>query len=332
VVSEWTGVPVTSLVKDELKKFKNLESQIRKRIVGQDKAVKAVSSAIQRSRVGVSSESRPIGSFIFLGPTGVGKTELAKAIADSVYEEKQALIKIDMSEFMEKHNLSRLVGAPPGYVGYEEGGKLTEAVRRKPYSVILLDEIEKAHPEVQNMLLQILEDGFLTDSTGRRVNFKNTIIILTSNIGTKALTKEAALGFQTQGEDKKASHNRYEAMQKDIMGDLSEHFRPEFLNRIDKVVIFNPLSKKDIRSIVDLELQKLINRVRKHNDLTLEIDASMKSEIAKKGYNPKLGARPVRRVIAELVEDKLSEALLEGKIKTGQKVQVAFKDREVVLS
>lgn len=332
VVSEWTGVPVTSLVKDELKKFKNLESQIRKRIVGQDKAVKAVSSAIQRSRVGVSSESRPIGSFIFLGPTGVGKTELAKAIADSVYEEKQALIKLDMSEFMEKHNISRLVGAPPGYVGYEEGGKLTEAVRRKPYSVILLDEIEKAHSEVQNMLLQILEDGFLTDSTGRRVNFKNTIIILTSNIGTKALTKEAALGFQIKGEDKKASKNRYEAMQKDIMGDLSEHFRPEFLNRIDKIIIFNPLSKKDIKEIVDLELQKLINRVHKHNNLELEIDALMKAEIAKKGYDPKLGARPVRRVIAELVEDKLSEALLEGSLKTGQKVKVTFANKEVVLS
>jgi ATP-dependent Clp protease ATP-binding subunit ClpC len=233
---------------------------------------------------------------------------------------------------MEKHNISRLVGAPPGYVGYEEGGKLTEAVRRKSYSVILLDEIEKAHPEVQNMLLQILEDGFLTDSTGRRVNFKNTIIILTSNIGTKALTKEAALGFQTKGEDKKASKNRYETMQKDIMGDLSDHFRPEFLNRIDKIIIFNPLSKKDIKEIVDLELNKLINRVHKHNNLELEIDASMKSEIAKKGYNPKLGARPVRRVIAELVEDKLSEALLEGSLKIGEKVKVSYKNKQVVLS
>ncbi len=332
VVSEWTGVSVTSLVKDELKKFKNLEAKIKKRIIGQKKAVKAVSSAIQRSRVGVASESRPIGSFIFLGPTGVGKTELAKAIADTVYEEKQALIKLDMSEFMEKHNLSRLLGAPPGYVGYEEGGKLTEAVRRKPYSVILLDEIEKAHSEVQNMLLQILEDGFLTDSAGRRVNFKNTIIILTSNIGTKALTQEAALGFHSKGEDKKASKNRYESMQKDIMGDLSEHFRPEFLNRIDKIIIFNPLSKKDIREIVDLELNKLINRVRKHNGLTLLLDASIKAEIAKKGYDPKLGARPVRRVIAELVEDKLSEALLQGKIKQGQKVKVSYAKKEVILS
>lgn len=332
VVSEWTGVPVTSLVKDELKKFKNLEAKIKKRIVGQDKAVKAVASAIQRSRVGVSSESRPIGSFIFLGPTGVGKTELAKAIADCVFEEKQALIKLDMSEFMEKHNISRLVGAPPGYVGYEEGGKLTEAVRRKPYSVILLDEIEKAHSEVQNMLLQILEDGFLTDSTGRRVNFKNTIVILTSNIGTKALTREAALGFQARGEDKKASLNRFESMQKDILSDLSEHFRPEFLNRIDQIIIFNALSKKDVREIVDLELQKLINRVRKHNNLELKIDKSMKDELAKKGYDPKLGARPIRRVIAELIEAKLSEALLAGKIKQQKKVLVSFKNKEVVLS
>ncbi|MBU2595752.1 ATP-dependent Clp protease ATP-binding subunit [Patescibacteria group bacterium] len=331
VVSEWTGVSVTSLVKDELKKFKNLGHQIKKRIIGQDKAVKAVSSAIQRSRVGVSSESRPIGSFIFLGPTGVGKTELAKAIADSVYEEKQALIKLDMSEFMEKHNISRLVGAPPGYVGYEEGGKLTEAVRRKPYSVILLDEIEKAHPEVQNMLLQILEDGFLTDSAGRRVNFKNTIIILTSNIGTKALTKEAALGFHSKGEDKKASKNRYESMRRDIMADLSEHFRPEFLNRLDKIIIFNSLSKKDIKTIVELELGKLIRRVKKHNDFELKIDERAKKEVAKKGYDPKLGARPVRRVIAELIEDKLSQALLSGEIKPGQKIKVSFKDKKVIL-
>ncbi|TSC91443.1 MAG: ATPase [Candidatus Berkelbacteria bacterium Licking1014_96] len=331
VVSEWTGVSVISLVQDELKKFKNLEAKIKKRIIGQNKAVKAVSGAIQRSRVGVASESRPIGSFIFLGPTGVGKTELAKAIADIVYEEKQALIKLDMSEFMEKHNISRLVGAPPGYVGYEEGGKLTEAVRRKPYSVILLDEIEKAHPEVQNVLLQIMEDGFLTDSTGRRVNFKNTIIILTSNIGTKALTQEAALGFQSKGEDKKASKNRYESMRKDIMADLSEHFRPEFLNRVDKIIIFNPLSKKDIKEIVALELLKLINRVKKHNQLTLLIDGSARTEVAKKGYDPKLGARPVRRVIAELIEDKLSQALLEGSLKNGQKVKVSFKDKKVTL-
>jgi ATP-dependent Clp protease ATP-binding subunit ClpC len=252
-------------------------------------------------------------------------------LSEEVYEEKNALIKIDMSEFMEKHNLSRLVGTPPGYVGYEEGGKLTEAVRRKPYAVVLLDEIEKAHPEVQNMLLQILEDGYLTDATGRKVNFKNTIIIITSNIGTKALTKEAALGFQSRGEDKKASRNRYESMKKDIMADLSDHFRPEFLNRLDKIVIFKPLNKESIGKIVELELEKLIKRIAKHNEIELSIDPSLKKQIAKKGYNPKLGARPIRRVIAELVEEKLSEALLAGTVKKGSKVIALYKDKEVEL-
>lgn len=331
VVSEWTGIPVTSLVKDEIKKFKNLEKRLKDRIIGQDEAVEAVAKAIQRSRVGVASALRPIGSFIFLGPTGVGKTELAKTLAKEVFEEKKALIKIDMSEFMEKHNLSRLVGAPPGYVGYEEGGKLTEAVRRKPYSVVLLDEIEKAHPEVQNMLLQILEDGYLTDSTGRRVNFKNTIIIITSNIGMKALTKEASLGFQSRGEDKVAAMRRYDSMKKDVMTDLSEHFRPEFLNRIDKTVVFKPLLQKDIKTIVDLEVGKLERRVKKHNQIELELDKSAKREIAKKGYDPKLGARPVRRIISELIEDKLSEDLLSGKIKPGNKVRVFFKNKKVTL-
>lgn len=329
VVAEWTGIPVTSLVKDELKKFKNLGLRLKKRIIGQNEAIEAITKAIQRSRVGVATESRPIGSFIFLGPTGVGKTELAKVLSEEVYDEKDALIKIDMSEFMEKHNLSRLVGAPPGYVGYEEGGKLTEAVRRKPYAVVLLDEIEKAHPEVQNMLLQILEDGYLTDATGRLVNFKNTIIIITSNIGTKTLTQEAAIGFHSKGEDKEASKRRYEEMKKEVLSDLSDHFRPEFLNRIDKTVVFKPLGNTAIKKIVSLEVKKLTNRVKKQNEITLTVDKSVLKQIAKKGYKPKLGARPIRRIISELIEDRLSEEMLKSRIKRGDKVKARLKDKKV---
>jgi ATP-dependent Clp protease ATP-binding subunit ClpC len=327
VVSHITGVPVTRLVKTDISKLMNLGDALRKHIVGQDESIMAVTRAIQRSRAGIADHNRPVGSFIFLGPTGVGKTELVKSIAKEVYNDKDALIRIDMSEFMERHNTSRLVGATAGYVGYEEGGQLTEAVRRKPYSVVLFDEIEKAHPDVFNLLLQILEDGVLTDSKGRAVDFKNTTIIMTSNIGAKKLTEKAApIGFSLTSEELEKASQNYEQMKEMVLADLKDHFRPEFLNRIDKVIVFRPLSHDSIKDIVKLHIDFLQKRLDKKN-IKLELTPGGLDQLAKISYDPQYGARPVRRKIQEQVEDPLTQRFLEGEFKEGDTIKI-LKDIE----
>ncbi len=331
VVSVMTGVPVTKLVSNDISKLQALEETLRKRIIGQEEAVTAVSMAIRRSRAGFADEKRPIGSFIFMGPTGVGKTELVKALAEEIFHDRNALIKIDMSEFMERHNTSRLVGATAGYVGYEDGGQLTEAVRRKPYAVILFDEIEKAHPDVFNLLLQILEDGELTDAKGRKVDFKNTIIVLTSNIGAKKLTEKAApIGFSTRSDELERATEDFEAMKVEILKDLKDHFRPEFLNRIDKTVVFHALTNENIREIVKLHLGYLQERLKQKN-LTLETTPTALDVLAKVGYDPKYGARPVRRAVQELIEDPLTGKYLEGYFKDGDVVKIVKKGESVDL-
>jgi len=322
VVSTMTGVPVTRLVKDDISRLKALEVSLKKRIIGQDEAVTAIAKSIRRSRAGFADERRPIGSFIFMGPTGVGKTELVKAISEEVFNDKNALIKIDMSEFMERHNTSRLVGATAGYVGYEEGGQLTEAVRRKPYSVILFDEIEKAHPDVFNLLLQILEDGQLTDAKGRAVDFKNTVVIMTSNIGAKKLTEKAApIGFSTKTNELEKAEEDFEVMKEEILKELKNHFKPEFLNRVDKVVVFHALTNENIKEIVKLNLSYLEKRLAPKR-IKLNITPGALDVLAKAGYDPKFGARPVRRAIQEMVEDPLTEKFLDGVFKEGNTVKL----------
>jgi ATP-dependent Clp protease ATP-binding subunit ClpC len=332
VVHQMTGVPLTKLMKTESESLVKLERTLKRRIIGQEEAVSAVAHAIRRSRTGIGDSNRPIGSFIFLGPTGVGKTELARTLAEEVFHDKDALIKVDMSEFMERHNVSRLVGAPAGYVGYDDGGQLTEKVRRKPYSLILFDEIEKAHPEVFNMLLQVLEDGYLTDAKGRKVDFRNTIIIMTSNVGAKLLNQEAQLGFTTEttAEEKKleAMHER---MEKTIHAELKKAFRPEFLNRIDHIVIFRALSKLDVRSIVDLQLAQLAQRLLAQG-IGLTFSSKLKDLLIDKGYDVEQGARPMRRAIQRLVEDRLALDVLEGKVVAGDNVSIGAKGGEVTLS
>jgi ATP-dependent Clp protease ATP-binding subunit ClpC len=331
IVSIMTGVPVTRLVKDDIAKLKSLELSLKKHIVGQDEAIEAVSKAIRRSRAGFADERRPIGSFIFMGPTGVGKTELVKTIAAEVYNDKNALIKIDMSEFMERHNTSRLVGATAGYVGYDDGGQLTEAVRRKPYSVVLFDEIEKAHPDVFNLLLQILEDGELTDAKGRKVDFRNTIIIMTSNIGAKKLTEKAApIGFASDLKEAEQANQDFEEMKGEILKELKDHFRPEFLNRIDKVVVFRALTNPDIRKIVKLHLGYLEDRLNQ-KDISLNITPGALEVLSVKSYDPKYGARPVRRAIQEYIEDPLTAKFLDAEFKEGDKVKIVKKDDGVEL-
>ncbi len=322
VVSNATGVPVTKLVKEDIEKLRLLKEFLEKRIVGQDEAISAVSKAIQRSRAGIADYRRPIGSFIFMGPTGVGKTELVKALAEEIFHDKDALIKIDMSEFMERHNTSRLIGATAGYVGYEDGGQLTEAVRRKPYSVILFDEIEKAHPDVFNLLLQILEDGELTDSKGRKVDFKNTIVVLTSNIGAKRLTEQAApIGFNIDTDELKKAEQDYEKLKGDVLSELKNHFRPEFLNRIDKVVVFRPLKHTDIKEIVKMHIGYLQKRLNKKN-ITLDLTPGGLEILANLSYDPQYGARPVRRAVQEYVEDELTQKFLDGDFSEGDTVKI----------
>ncbi|MBQ6893351.1 MAG: ATP-dependent Clp protease ATP-binding subunit [Clostridia bacterium] len=326
IVTAWTGVPVKQLESEESKKLLNLDKILRERIIGQDKAVDAVAKAIRRGRMGLKDPKRPLGSFIFLGPTGVGKTELTKALAGVMFGDENAMIRIDMSEYMEKHSVSKLIGSPPGYVGYDEGGQLTEKIRRKPYSVVLFDEIEKAHPDVFNIMLQILDDGILTDSQGRKVDFKNTVIIMTSNVGAGALTEKAkSLGFttSTSAEDEKAS------IESNVMQALKNTFRPEFLNRLDEIIVFNRLSDEDIKRIAALMLDELKNRI---SDINVDIafDNSLVSFLAKKGFDPVYGARPLRRAITSLVEDSFSEAMLEGKIKAGDKIVAKVIDEKVV--
>lgn len=326
VVASWTGIPVSKLAEEETDRLLRMEEILHDRVIGQDEAVKAVSKAIRRARAGLKDPKRPIGSFIFLGPTGVGKTELARAVAESLFGDEDAIIRIDMSEYMEKHNTSRLVGSPPGYVGHEEGGQLTEKVRRKPYSVILLDEIEKAHPEVFNILLQVLEDGFLTDSKGRRVDFRNTAIIMTSNVGASTLRQQKSLGFTAMrdGQD-------YKDMKNKVMAELKKAFRPEFLNRIDETIVFHPLEKDHIKQIVSLMSDQLKKRLAEQ-EIDFELTDAAKMKIADEGFDAEYGARPLRRALQKEVEDRLSEELLRGNISKGQSVKMDVKDGEFVVS
>jgi ATP-dependent Clp protease ATP-binding subunit ClpC len=303
-----------------------MEDALHKRVIGQQEAIETISKAVRRARAGLKDPKRPIGSFIFLGPTGVGKTELAKSLAEFMFGSEDALIKIDMSEFMERHNVSRLVGAPPGYVGFEEGGQLTEAVRRKSYSVVLLDEIEKAHPEVFNILLQILEDGHLSDAKGRRVDFRNTVIIMTSNLGAKSLLKDTSLGFRPMAIDEAAAaEQQYDRMKEKVLDQLKGQFRPEFLNRVDSVVVFRSLQLEEIREIVDLLLARVHDRLRAQQ-IELEVAQEAKDHIIKLGYDVDYGARPLRRVIQNMVEDPLAEALLLGKFEPGMTVRLEKSD------
>ena len=307
VISSSTGIPTDKINKTENEKLKNLEKMLHERVIGQNEAVEAVAKAIRRGRVGLKDPNRPIGSFLFLGPTGVGKTELSKAVAECLFGGEKDLIRIDMSEYMESHSVSKLIGSPPGYVGYEEGGQLTEKIRRKPYAVILLDEIEKAHPDVMNILLQILDDGRLTDSNGRTVDFKNTVIIMTSNIGARLITDKKNLGFvNSQSED---VQKEYENTKKDVMAELKKEFRPEFINRIDEVIVFHKLNDDEIKQIIDLMLKQVQNRLKEQN-INVVIDESVKELIAKQGINKSFGARPLRRTIQNLVEDNLAETIL----------------------
>jgi ATP-dependent Clp protease ATP-binding subunit ClpC len=325
VLALWTGIPVYKLTEEETEKLLRMEDELHKRIVDQTEAVTAVSKAIRRTRAGLKDPKRPSGSFIFLGPSGVGKTELSKTLAEFLFGDEDALIQIDMSEYMEKHTVSRLIGSPPGYVGYEEGGQLTEAVRRKPFSVVLFDEIEKAHPDVFNTLLQILEDGRLTDAQGHTVDFKNVVIIMTSNLGTRDIQKGPGIGFATAGDDE-VTHER---MKDRVMDELKKSFRPEFLNRIDEVIVFHSLSRDDVKSIVDL-LMKRVREQLKSKDVDIELTDRAKELLAEKGYDPSLGARPLRRTIQRMVEDPLSEKLLWKEFKAGQTIIVDTSDGEVV--
>ena len=324
IVSEWTGIPVVQLTKEESERLLNMENVLHKRVIGQSEAVTAIAKAIRRGRVGLKDPKRPVGSFIFLGPTGVGKTELCKALAEAMFGDENAMLRLDMSEYMEKHTVSKLIGSPPGYVGFEEGGQLTEKVRRKPYSVVLFDEIEKAHPDVFNMLLQILEDGRLTDSQGRTVDFKNTVIIMTSNVGARLITeKQSSLGFNSENENAEESEKK--DIKELVTGELRKVFRPEFLNRVDDIIVFNKLNKDEIKQIAVKMLKTLENRLDKMN-IKISFTDNAISEIADKGFDENYGARPLRRAIQNEIEDPLSEQMLEGKVKDGAVVTCDFAD------
>ena len=330
VVASWTGVPVKKLTQTENEKLRNLEQTLHQRVIGQNEAVDAVAKAIRRGRVGLKDPNRPIGSFLFLGPTGVGKTELSKALAESLFGNEDAMIRIDMSEYMEGHSVSKLIGSPPGYVGFDEGGQLTEKIRRKPYSVILFDEIEKAHPDVMNMLLQILDDGRLTDAQGRTVNFKNTVIIMTSNIGARLITDKTTLGFSAK-DKKDESQKEYETIKKDVMGELKKQFRPEFINRIDEIIVFHKLNEEDIKQIIDIMLNQVTKRMAEKS-YKFEIDNSVKELIAKKGVDTDYGARPLKRAIQNILEDKIAEEILDGNIKPNKKAVIKAEDDKIVIN
>ncbi len=330
VIATWTGIPVNKITESENEKLKNLEENLHKRVIGQDEAVTAIAKAIRRGRVGLKDPNRPIGSFLFLGPTGVGKTELSKALAENLFGNENTMIRIDMSEFMEPHSVAKLIGSPPGYVGYDEGGQLTEKVRRKPYSVILFDEVEKAHPDVMNMLLQILEDGRLTDSQGRTVNFKNTVIIMTSNVGARLITDRNKLGFTNNQNEEEKNKKDYEETKKEVMAELKKQFRPELLNRIDDIIVFHKLENKDIEKIIDLMLNQVIKRM-KAQDIEIEISDDVKKLIAEKGVDNNYGARPLRRAIQSMLEDKIAEAILDGIVQPNKKAKVVVKDGNIVI-
>ena len=325
IVSDWTKIPVQRLTEGETRRLAQLEKELHKRVIGQEEAVHAVSQAVKRGRVGLKDPNRPIGSFLFLGPTGVGKTELSKALAQAVFGSEQAMIRVDMSEYMEKHSVSKLIGSPPGYVGYDEGGQLSEKVRRNPYSVILFDEIEKAHPDVFNILLQVLDDGHITDAHGRKVDFKQTIIIMTSNAGAQAIVEPKQLGFISQKDEKKD----YEKMKSGVMEEVRRLFKPEFLNRIDEIMVFHTLNKEEIRKIVLLLLKSLEKRCEEQMDIHLNVTNSAVDYIAEAVFDAKYGARPLRRAIQSKIEDRLANELLEGKIKRGDFVQVQYRNKEI---
>jgi ATP-dependent Clp protease ATP-binding subunit ClpC len=321
-----TGIPLFRLARTESEKLLNMEEELGKRVIGQVEAIGAVTRAIQRTRAGLKDPNRPIGSFVFLGPTGVGKTETARALAAFLFDDEDSLVRVDMSEYMEKFSVSRLIGSPPGYVGYEEGGQLTEKVRRKPYSVILLDEIEKAHPEVFNILLQVLDDGHLTDGLGRKVNFRNTILIMTSNIGTRDLEKGRGLGFQP--DDPNVS---YDKLKERVIDETKKVFNPEFMNRLDEVVVFHKLGRDEIDLIIELMLRELEERI-SEKKLTLTLTTPAKELIAEKGFDPAYGARPLRRTIQKLIEDPLSEDIIKGRIEEGQDVKVSRRGDDLVFT
>ncbi len=326
VISNWTGIPAKKISQDENERLKNLENALHERVIGQNEAVKAVAKAIKRSRVGLQDPNRPIGSFMFLGPTGVGKTELSKALAESLFGDENSMIRVDMSEYMEAHSTSKMIGSPPGYVGFDEAGGLTEKVRRKPYSVILFDEIEKAHPDVLNMLLQILDDGRLTDSHGRVVNFKNTVIIMTSNIGARLITDKKTLGF-TNTEN---NEQEYETIKKEVINELKKQFRPEFINRIDEIIVFHKLIPEEIKQIADIMLKQIANRLKEQN-INLIIDEEVKNMIVEKGTDRSYGARPLRRAIQTMIEDKIADEIIKGNIKSGDKAKVKVEEGNIIV-
>ena len=331
LVSMWTGVPLMQLATEESERLLHMEDELRKFIVGQDEAINTISKAVRRGRAGLKDPRRPIGSFMFLGPTGVGKTELTKALARFMFGSEDALLQIDMSEFMERHNVSRLVGAPPGYVGFEEAGQLTEAIRRRPYSIIVFDEIEKAHPEAHNILLQIMEEGQLTDARGHKVDFRNAIIVMTSNIGAEEIRRQASLGFALHHDEKEEEKTNYDEMRKKLLDSLRKVFRPEFINRLDGVIVFHPLNKEHLRSIVNIELEKVAERMHDHN-ISLHASESALDQLATEGYDPEMGARPLRRVIQDKVEDRLSDAVLSHEFNEGDSILVDLdKNKNIVL-
>ena len=328
IVSSWTKIPVQKLAQKESKRLASLEKELHKRVIGQEEAVEAVAKAIKRGRVGLKDPARPIGSFLFLGPTGVGKTELSKALAETVFGSEQAMIRVDMSEYMEKHSVSKLIGSPPGYVGYEEGGQLSEKIRRNPYSVILFDEIEKAHPDVFNILLQVLDDGHITDAQGRKVDFKQTCIIMTSNAGAQSIVEPKRLGF-SQGEDKKKN---YEDMKRGVMEEVRRIFKPEFLNRVDEILVFHMLDKQEIRQIVNILVKKLEKRCKEQLDIELVVRNSVKDYLAENGFDSKYGARPLKRAIQNKLEDRMAEEILDGKIHRGDRVIVSVSKKVIKFS
>lgn len=333
VIASWTKIPVKKITQSENEKLKSLEKSLHERVIGQNEAVEAVAKAIRRGRVGLKDPNKPIGSFLFLGPTGVGKTELSKALSETLFGNEDSMIRIDMSEYMEGHSISKLIGSPPGYVGYDEGGQLTEKIRRNPYSVILFDEIEKAHPDVMNMLLQILDDGRLTDSNGRTVNFKNTVIIMTSNTGARLITDRKTLGFANTNKEETIENNKeYENIKKDVMAELKKEFKPEFINRIDEIIVFHKLQNDEIRQIINIMLIQVQKRLEKQN-IQIEIEEKVKDEIMKKGIDTNYGARPLKRAIQNMIEDKIAEAILDNRIKSGKKANITLdENNEIVIN
>jgi len=328
IVASWTGVPVNKLTESESEKLLHMEDTLHQRLIGQEEAVRAVSRAIRRARVGLKNPNRPIASFIFSGPTGVGKTELTKSLAAYFFGSEEAMIRLDMSEYMERHTVSKLIGSPPGYVGYNEGGQLTEAVRRRPYTVVLFDEIEKAHPDVFNMLLQILEDGRLTDAKGRTVDFKNTLLIMTSNIGSKVIEKGGGgLGFELEDDQNEAQYNRIRSL---VNEELKQYFRPEFLNRLDEIIVFRQLSKPEVKEIADILLKEVFKRLTE-KEISLDVTEKFKERLVEEGYNPSYGARPLRRAIMRLLEDVLAEEILSGRLKGGDAAQVDIDEENKVI-